>query len=241
MWILLAAALILPAIAATVHFMRLALLPLDMAGLLTALGIGTSDAGLWNVVLIVAAISMYVVVTFITYGLSANSISREKRGNTWDNLRLTKVPPRHIVLGKWLASLRAVLGDHGISIFLRVGLVSYALLVMRVTFTTGDTIAIPTVIGVWLLTIGFGLLDAGVSAALGILSALQEGASGAIVTMALLAVRLALTVWGALWTYLLLQGVLSGMTTLSTLIVFGVVVFVVTLVGTLLLAQRRIV
>jgi hypothetical protein len=239
-WILLAAALILPAIVATVHFMRLALLPLDLMGLVDALGIATGENGLWSVVLIVAAISMVVVVTFITYGLSANSISREKRGNTWDNLILTKVPPRSIVWGKWLASLRAVLGDHGISIFLRLGLVSYALLIMRATLTTGDPIAIPTIIGIWLVTIGFGVLDAGASAALGILTALQEGASGAVMTMLLLAVRLALTAWGVFWTYLVLQGVLSGLTSTPFLVLIGIMVFGVTLVGTLLLAERRV-
>ena len=83
-------------------------------------------AWLW---LSIMTVAMYPVVTLITFALSANSVRREKTGHTWDYLRLTELDPQQIVIGKWWASLRALNGDHGMVMVLRLG-VSVVFLLM---------------------------------------------------------------------------------------------------------------
>src|SRR5215475_1801076 len=69
--------------------------------------------------LVAMNLAMYLVLTMITLALSSNSISREKRGKTWDNLLLTGVDARQIVWGKWWATLVALRGDHAVAALLR--------------------------------------------------------------------------------------------------------------------------
>lgn len=240
-WIVLAAALLIPALLSAFHFTRLALFPpSDTADLLRALGLIEAQH-LWHVVLLVGSLPMYVVVTAVTYGLSGNSITREKRGSTWDNLRLTGVSGWHIVLGKWLASLRAVLGDHLLSVVLRIGLVSYALLALDVLQSaTGNLNPLHVVLAAG-LTLVYGLLDAGLTAALGILGALQEGALGAVVNLLLLATRLLTAAFAVGWTYLVLQALLMDSVGVPILIVAGVAGYGLMILGALLAARQHVV
>lgn len=240
LWILLAAALLIPAMLSALHFMHLVLVPpADIAELVGALGL-TDTSQSWHLLLIVGVLPMYVVVTAITYGLSGNSITREKRGRTWDNLRLTGVGGWNIVFGKWLASLRAVLGDHMMSIMLRLGLVSYGLLVLNVLQATGRAVPLGAVMIAWLLTVGFGLLDAGLTAALGLLAAVQEGALGAIVGLLLGAVRLLAAAFAAGWTYVVLQALVTDSVALPALILAAVLVYSLAMVGALLAAHQHV-
>jgi len=54
-----------------------------------------------------------------TLALAANSISREKRGGTWDVLLLTGVDARQIVRGKWWATVRYVWRSYALLMLLR--------------------------------------------------------------------------------------------------------------------------
>jgi hypothetical protein len=55
-----------------------------------------------------------------TLALASNSISREKRGGTWDLLLLTPVSAREIVRGKWWATLKYVWRGYALLTLLRV-------------------------------------------------------------------------------------------------------------------------
>lgn len=197
-WIVLAALLLIPAALASLHYMRLAWISVANAPSV-AQHIVAFEGG-WVASLLVGVISLYVVVTLITYGLAANSILRERRGRTWDNLLLTNVPAWHILLGKWLASLRAVLGDHGMSIFLRVGLVSLMALVLPVLINGAAPLSTAGVLVAWGWMLAAGVLDAGLSAVLGVVSALPEGPTAVLVGVLLLGVRVVVAVGALFWS-----------------------------------------
>lgn len=241
LWIILAALLIIPALLATLSVMWTALTATNAPDAMAAIGISASStsASLGLVAVLVASISMSVVVMFITYGLAANSISREKRGNTWDNLVLTRATPFVIVLGKWIASLRAVWGDHVMAIFLRAGLVTYAFLALRLyQYNWQDTGLV--IIVLWALTAWYGVLDAALSASLGILGALQEGAVGAVMGLLLVSVRLAMLALALIWAYIALLMSLSSPQNLLLHTLIGTGMYAAIVLGVLWLAQRRI-
>jgi len=58
---------------------------------------------------------------FRTLAFAANSISREKRGGTWDLLLLTPMSARQIARGKWWATLQNVWRDYLLLALLRAG------------------------------------------------------------------------------------------------------------------------
>ncbi|MFQ3646623.1 MAG: hypothetical protein SNJ54_14650 [Anaerolineae bacterium] len=197
-WIVLAALLLIPAALASVHYMRLAWISVE-----DALGVAqrvVAFEGIWIASLLVGVISLYVVVTLITYALAANSILRERRSHTWDNLLLTNVPAWHILLGKWLASLRAVLGDHGLSIFLRVGLISLMALVLPALIAGAAPLSTAGLLVAWGWMLAAGALDAGLSAVLGLVSALPEGPTAVLVGGLLLGVRVSAAVGALFWS-----------------------------------------
>jgi hypothetical protein len=72
-------------------------------------------------------IALTVVVMLVSFGLAANSILREKTGRTWDLLILTRVRSGRLIVGKWLASLWALNGDHAVIALLRIGLLCFVL------------------------------------------------------------------------------------------------------------------
>jgi ABC-type transport system involved in multi-copper enzyme maturation permease subunit len=232
-WIVLAALLIVPALVATAGFMAVTLLnddPTVVAGLFAS-GPNQPGTTLPLLAVLVSSVSMLVVVTFITYGLAANSITRERRGNTWDNLRLTGASAFSIVLGKWIASLLAVWGDHLIAVALRVGLVSYLLLIVRFNVYAWADLPDAVVLAMWGLVLWYGVLDAGATAAIGILGAAVEGAAGAWLALLLVGLRLGLMAAAAAWCYIAL------------LLVFEAPLLLVwhTLVGTLFYASVTVV
>jgi hypothetical protein len=69
--------------------------------------------------------ALYIVVTLITLGLAARSISREYENGTWDSLLLTNMTARQIVQGKWWATLCSLWGDHLMVLILRLGFVTW--------------------------------------------------------------------------------------------------------------------
>ena len=128
-WIILAVLMLLPGVLVTLYLLGIAFLGLP----LTHLNPNNNDF-LSNLVdvglvsLITMNVALYLIVILITLGLSSNSITRERKGRTWDVLVLSNVDARQIVLGKWWASLVALWGDHAMIGFLRVGLVCGAVI-----------------------------------------------------------------------------------------------------------------
>lgn len=200
-WIILAGVMVVPALLiALAYTLAGFLLPLvDNISQILGISAGTMPAWLW---LAIMTLAMYPVVTMITFALAANSVRREKTGHTWDYLRLTELDPPHIVIGKWWASLRALNGDHGMVMVLRLGL-SAAFLVF---FYSVDMISTaPFFIWAMLLlllaiTAIYSFLDAGLSAALGIAGAMVD-MGGPLVPFALFSIRV-LTACGALVLWL---------------------------------------
>lgn len=189
-WILLAMALLLPAFTFSVWYVGLVLLTPERPELLQHAQL---DGTL--VLLIVMAVSMYVVMVLMAVALSANSIRREKRNNTWDNLRLTGISASRIVWGKWVASLRALLGDHLMATLLRIGLTG-AFIFLAMADGWRDPAHLRNV---FLVSVGvhvvFTVLDASLSVALGLFSAVFEGSAGTLANLLIIGARLWLSLY----------------------------------------------
>jgi hypothetical protein len=176
LWIIMAYVLLVPAgIASLVFFVGGVLnqfnpggihfLPDETAALLGGLG---------ATLLVAMNLAMYLVLTMITLALASNSISREKRGKTWDSLLLTGVDARQIVWGKWWATLTALWGDHAAAAVLRLGIVAWGIQVMGGEALYQPIIPfLPTVLSYLvagaLLLIAYAVVDAALTAALGLL------------------------------------------------------------------------
>lgn len=197
-WVALAALLLIPGALATLHYTRLAWISVENAASVAQQII--LFEGVWVGSLLVAVISLYTVLTLITYGLAANSVHRERRRHTWDSLLLTGVPLWQILLGKWLASLRAVAGDHALLSFLRVGLMSLMALVLPVVITGAAPLSQIGLVIAWGWALAAGVLDAALSAALGVLSALPEGPNAVLVGLLLLALRIGIAAGALAWS-----------------------------------------
>ena len=196
-WIILAGVMVLPALLISLAYTGAAFLAplMPQTRDILNLSAGTMPSWLW---LAIMTIAMYPVVTLITFGLSANSVRREKTGNTWDNLRLTGLEPKQIVIGKWWASLRALNGDHAMVMILRFGASSAVILLyndMNVTplGVPAEWTVLPLLL---LITAIYSFFDAGLSAALGIAGAMVD-VGGPTVPFILFSVRV-FTALGAL-------------------------------------------
>jgi hypothetical protein len=179
-WIWMAAVLLVPAAVVSVVFFLGALLNQFIPGGIHLLSDDTAAqlGNLGAVHLLAMNLALYLVLTMITLGLAANSISREKRGKTWDNLLLTGVSARHIVWGKWWATLWALWGDHAMAAVLRLGVVAWLVYLMGSEALYQPIIPfLPVilsylVIGALLLVI-YAVIDAAFTAALGVLTPLM--------------------------------------------------------------------
>jgi ABC-type transport system involved in multi-copper enzyme maturation permease subunit len=199
-WILLATVMLLPGILISFVMFGLAAsgnsvavlldIPQDrvsFATILLAILQDRTPASLSLLSMIVMNIALYFVVILVTVGLAANSITREKLKRTWDVLLLTNVDADRLVLGKWWASLRAMMGDHLMLAILRIGAVN--LVVSEVHQTLAQPpLSIPSglfyALAMSLFVLVFTALDAGFTVALGIalpLSTLQRPVTVALV------------------------------------------------------------
>ncbi len=200
-WIILAGLMVGPALITSILFTVGGLVSpvFAPASQLIDLSAGDMPAWLWLAIMNVA---MYPVVTLVTFGLSANSVRREKNGNTWDNLRLTGLNPQQIVIGKWWASVRALNGDHAMLVIMRLGVA--ALFVMTLNDMIASPFGIPaswTILPLLLvITLLYGLLDASLTAALGITGAMVD-VGGPVVPFILFSFR-AVTALGALFLWI---------------------------------------
>ena len=130
-----------------------------------------------GLLLFVSNLSLYPVVTLVSIALGRNSISREKEKHTWALLRLSDVDDGAIVMGKWWASLRGLWGDHLMVVILRVGLLAYYLSVILPAQHGLDAVTAPYrfYFGLMLpFIIGQAIIDAALSASMGLVSAIPE-------------------------------------------------------------------
>lgn len=167
--------------------------------------------GIGFILLVVMNVALYAVVTLVNLALAANSIRREKAGHTWDNLLLTDLETAQIVNGKWWASMSALGGDQVMVGIIRIGLI--ALLFISMEFPYQQMLGLPIE---WthfplliLITVIYTALDAGLTAALGIM-----GTAGVVWPGAMTAIGFALRVAFSLagFGYLLLTLVSLGHT-----------------------------
>lgn len=194
LWIWMAYLLLIPAAIVSLVFFIGAILNQLIPGGIHFLPESTASllGGLGATHLLAMNLAMYLVLTMITLGLAANSISREKRGKTWDNLLLTGVSARHIVWGKWWATLSALWGDHAVTAVLRLGVVGWLVYVLGGEALYQPILPfLPTmlsylVVGALLLA-AYAVVDAALSAALGVLIPLTpwDGAAALVAAIGL--------------------------------------------------------
>lgn len=207
LWIILAIVLLVPAAIASLVFFVGGLLNQFIPSGIHILGdeLELVLGGLGATLLVAMNLALYLVLTMITLALASNSISREKRGKTWDNLLLTGVDARQIVWGKWWATLAAMRGDHIAAAFLRLGIVTWG-----VTVLGGEALYQPIIpflptmlsyiVAGALLLVGYAVVDAGLTAALGLLIPLTRFDNAAAFVV-VFAVRLLLTLTPFVFPY----------------------------------------
>jgi hypothetical protein len=214
-WIVLSMLMLVPALLATLVLIAAALTRLDPEPIFTPQPF-SALANLGVTSLMIMNFALYIVVTLVTLALAARSISREYESGTWDNLLLTNMSARQIVLGKWWATLRALWGDHLLVLVLRLGFVTW------LDFVGSDPM-LPTrakLIPSLLVVIAFSLADSALTVILGILPPVS-GRNPVVITLAL-AVRvvvsvaiLAVTIGIGLllheWNPMLVAAVIGGM------------------------------
>ncbi len=200
LWIILAYVLLLPALISSVAFFIGAVLNQLIAGGVHILPDDTA-ALLGNLAathLLAMNLALYAVLTMITLALASNSITREKSGKTWDNLLLTGVSARHIVRGKWWATLWALWGDHALAALLRVGIVAWLVSILGGEALYQPILPFLPVVSSYLLAgalllAAYAVVDAALSAALGVLAPLLNiDSAGAFVLVLGLRMLLAL-------------------------------------------------
>lgn len=205
-WIILAVLMLVPGVLVTFYLLGIVFLGLPQ----TYLDISGDDV-LSNLVsiglisLLTMNIALYLIVTLITLGLSSNSITRERKGRTWDVLVLSNVDARQIVLGKWWASVVALWGDHAMLSFLRVGWTCFIVISMESLFGSRlpalplgmSPIVIHSII-LSFVVIAYTAIDAMFTAALGVggaISTYNPNLIGGIVFM----IRLIAMVFFVIW------------------------------------------
>lgn len=253
LWIFLAALLVVPALLISLVTSASAFLGAFEPSLGSLTLPVTWEAGTWQafignlgwVLILVMSPAQYLVVTLVTMGLSANSIRREKSGLTWDSLRLTGIGTRRIVWGKWWASMRALAGDHVMVTILRMGLVTLIMTTFAVSLDMLNQLEPVSHLGkmpvLLLLTILFGVFDAALTAAFGVLAAIPNEAAGTVVGSTVIGLRM-LVMIGA---FMLLVASLHlavnvSMAAVLALSVGGFLVYVALIVAALLIAEKLI-
>lgn len=254
LWIAMAALLMIPALLASLvtsvsaflgaFVPQLGALVLSLSFEASSLGAFLNNTG-W-VLILVMSIAQYVVVTLVTMGLSANSIRREKAGRTWDSLRMTGIGERYIVLGKWWASLHALFGDHVMVTLLRMGLVT----LFMTTFANGlDALwqiepvsHLDKMPAMLLLTIIYGVFDAGLTAALGVVAAIPNEAAGAVVGSIAMGLRIAVIIGAGIWLMLSLHIAINvGMSTVFAMSILGLLIYGLLITTSLLFAEKLVI
>lgn len=192
LWIWVAYILLYPSIAVSIAVLLLALLspyaPALTAPVLRVLaGIPPGAA---PALVLTMNIAQFVVVTMMSFGLAAHSISREKEGHTWDMLILTHVSARQIVWGKWWASATVLARDHLLLALLRLGVAAYMMVNFRPFVLYPPTVlgfppVVTYTVGFTLLVMAYTITEAALTTALGVLAPLLSSHPGLGVAVAL--------------------------------------------------------
>jgi hypothetical protein len=236
------AALVIPQAANVIPFSDLISIPMEYSLSLTLLA--------------TMAIAMYLVVTLVNLGLSANSISREKSGGTWDVLRLTGIGAGRIVLGKWWASLRALNGDFVMVTVIRLGVVVFYLVSLApvldqyeaissglatTTVITRSLAYLPYLPVLLLITILYGIADAALTAALGIIAAIPDAAAGSVTGTLVVSFRLITMVVAGMWFLVTLNGLRSDANmAIFGMTLIGIIAYALCLAGTLWVGKKLV-
>ena len=253
LWILLAAMLVVPALLISLvtsisAFLGGVVPELGSLTLPIAWEAGTPQAFIGNlgwVLILVMAPAQYLVVTLVTMALSANSIRREKAGLTWDSLRLTGIGTRRIVWGKWWASMRALAGDHVMVTIMRMGLVT---LVMTTFAPSIDMLSqlepvshlekMPLLLT---LTVLFGVFDAALTAAFGVLAAIPNEAAGTVVGTSVMGLRMVAMVVSFILLGLSLHLAINvGMLDVVVVSIGGFLLYITLIIGSLAVAEKLV-
>jgi hypothetical protein len=98
-----------------------------------------NDASGWLTLFAIFVMTHHFSVMINTLSLGANSIAREKQGQTWDMLVLTGIDARQIVRGKWAATVRRQLPAYLVLAVMRIGaIVLYSVVTNSIfSFTVG--------------------------------------------------------------------------------------------------------
>jgi hypothetical protein len=172
-WILLALVMLLPALLTSL-FLFFSTLLFGRAVTVVPAESGFDPLPMLQLLMVVMNVALYFVIALIAAALANFSVEREKQGNTWDLLRLTGISARDLVWGKWLASLRAILGDYIILALLRLGWATWFAAGFRV-IAPADALPIPTTILLLVaLALVFTVIDAAFNTALSVAIALAE-------------------------------------------------------------------
>lgn len=147
--------------------------------------------------LVAMNIALYTVVSLVTLALAAGSISREKTNKTWETLLLTGVDASQLVRGKWWATVRTLWKDFALVWLLRLGMVAWLVHVTEGEFLFRESLfnlstdMTYMLFGAAMVAV-YTLLDAMLTAALGVVAALADIHPGAV-TLGAIALRLVLT------------------------------------------------
>lgn len=200
-WIVMASALILPAALATIGYFIAAMLEYRGARI-TNMGnindVGTALINIGQITLVTLNIAQYIVLMMVGYGLTSNAITRERRASTWDLLLLTYRRARHIVRGKWLASLKALNGDYGMLTLVRIGLVCMVLTMQTVFYPSGALFNRWDVLALCGLVVVMSLLDVMFNTAAALFSVLLHH-SGVQSGLTFLVLRLGALIFVVWW------------------------------------------
>ncbi|MAU13527.1 MAG: hypothetical protein CL607_27160 [Anaerolineaceae bacterium] len=253
LWILLAAMLVVPALLISLVTSISAFLggfvpELGSLTLPIAWEAGTPQAFIGNlgwVLILVMAPAQYLVVTLVTMALSANSIRREKAGLTWDSLRLTGIGTRRIVWGKWWASMRALAGDHVMVTIMRMGLVTLVMTTFAPSIDMLNQIEpvshlekMPLLLT---LTVLFGVFDAALTAAFGVLAAIPNEAAGTVVGTTVMGLRMVAMVVSFILLGLSLHlAVNVGMLDVVVVSIGGFLLYITLIIGSLAVAEKLV-
>lgn len=198
-WIALALLMLIPALLASLVYFVIGLLRLPLPIPIDQIDTpGELLAVTGSVALVTMNVAQYLVVMMVSFGLATNSITREKRGNTWDTLLLTNVSARQIVAGKLWASLQALYGDHLVVGLLRLGLLAYLLRLAQPFQFDGFEVMPGQLLALAGLVLAFTAVDTVMNVTLALLVALLA-LPGAIALPVFAVLRLAATLYGLWW------------------------------------------
>ncbi len=235
LWILIAIAMLVPSFLMSI-WLTIGAFVLPYRDIVSGV-IGLSN-GFWVMLMVIMSLAMYMVVTLMTMGLSGNSIGREKRGHTWDHLRMTNLPPQKIIWGKWWASLKALRGDHLMLTLLRFGIVAGWLIASYTWFSTPFDYTV-TLIVTLAITIVYGLLEAGLTASLGILAS-TPAQSGIVISSIVLTARvLSMGFFLYLWLGTILI-VPYGLSLIGIVTILGFIFYILAIVLVVWFAQQLV-